>query len=202
MTERPKKNLCVYCGSSPGANPLYAEAARRLGRHMAETGIGLVYGGGSLGLMGEVARACLEHGGHVTGVIPEFLIRKEIMLEGVNELVVTTSMHERKMTMFEKADGFCALPGGIGTLEELVEVSTWAQLGQHVKPVILANVAGYWDPLLDLVAHMRREGFFRSSTEVHFDTVDRIDQVVPMFERRLQLRRAPAWTPDELVRRM
>jgi hypothetical protein len=202
MTERPKRNLCVYCGSSPGENPAYMEAARTLGRLLAEAGIGLVYGGGSLGLMGAVAESCLAHGGYVTGVIPEFLIRKEIMLEGVNDLVVTANMHERKMTMFEKADGFCALPGGIGTLEELVEVSTWAQLGQHVKPIILANIQGYWNPLLALVDHMRREGFFRSSTEVRFDAVDRVEQVIPMFEKRLKIRRQPAWTPDELVRRM
>ncbi len=201
MGTRPKRSLCVYCGSSPGNDPAYAEAARHLGRQLAEAGIGLVYGGGSLGLMGEVARACLEHGGHVIGVIPQFLIRKEIMLEGVNELVVTANMHERKMTMFEKADGFCALPGGIGTLEELVEVSTWAQLGQHVKPIILANINGYWDPLIELIDHMREEGFFRSSQEVRFDAVSRIDQVIPMFEKRLRVRRQPTWTPDELTRR-
>ena len=202
MTERPKRHLCVYCGSSPGENPAYMEAARTLGRLLAEAGIGLVYGGGSLGLMGAVAESCLKHGGYVTGVIPEFLIRKEIMLEGVNDLVVTANMHERKMTMFEKADGFCALPGGIGTLEELVEVSTWAQLGQHVKPIILANIQGYWDPLLKLIDHMREEGFFRSSQEVRFDAVQRVDQVIPMFEKRLKMKRQPTWTPDELVRRM
>ena len=200
--QRPEVNLCVYCGSSPGENGLYVRAARRLGRDLAAAGIGLVYGGGSLGLMGEVARAVLEHGGYVTGVIPEFLIRKEIMLEGVNDLVVTRNMHERKMTMFEKAAGFCALPGGIGTLEELVEVSTWAQLGQHVKPIIIANLDGYWNPLLELIEHMHREGFFHSSQKVRLDAVDKIEQVVPMLKKRLKEKRTPGWTPDQLSRRV
>ena len=201
MTE-PKRKLCVYCGSSNGENPAYAEAARTLGRLLAESGIGLVYGGGSLGLMGELAQACLAAGGHVIGVIPEFLVRKEILLDEVQELVVTANMHQRKMTMFEKADGFCALPGGIGTLEELVEMATWLQLGRHVKPIILANIAGYWNPLLQLFDHMREEGFFRSSTEVRLDHVDRVEQVIPLFEERLKVRRTPLWTPDELERRM
>ena len=118
---------------------------------MADSGIGLVYGGGSLGLMGEVARAVLENSGHVTGIIPEFLANRERMLTDVNELVVTADMHERKMTMFARSSGFVALPGGLGTLEELAEVSTWAQLGQHKKPIILCNVEGYWNPLVTLL---------------------------------------------------
>ena len=199
---QPEKKLCVYCGSGHGRNPAHRQAARTLGRMLAEAGIGLVYGGGGLGLMGETARACLEAGGHVTGIIPEFLIRKEIMLENINELVVTTNMHERKMTMFEKSDGFCALPGGIGTLEELVEISTWAQLGQHVKPIIVANIDGYWDPLMELISHMREEGFFRSSTEVRFDAVTRAEDIIPLFEKRLKIKRKPAWTPEKLGKRM
>ena len=198
----PKRKLCVYCGSSHGENPAYAEAARTLGRLLAENDIGLVYGGGSLGLMGEVAKACLSAGGYVIGVIPEFLVCKEILLENVQELVVTANMHQRKMTMFEKADGFCALPGGIGTLEELVEVATWLQLGQHVKPIILANIDGYWDPLLELFDHMREQGFFRSSTEVKLDHVNRAEEVVPLFEKRLKIKREPLWTPEQLERRM
>ena len=198
----PKRKLCVYCGSSHGENPAYAEAARTLGRALAENGIGLVYGGGSLGLMGEVAKACLSAGGYVVGVIPEFLVRKEILLENVQELVVTANMHQRKMTMFEKADGFCALPGGIGTLEELVEMATWLQLGQHVKPIILANIDGYWDPLLELFEHMREQGFFRSSTEVKLDHVKRAEEVVPLFEKRLKIKREPLWTPEQLEKRM
>src|SRR5688500_19403511 len=131
-------NLCVYCGSGPGLDPAFAEAARTLGRSLAEADIGLVYGGGSLGLMGELAKATLAAGGRVTGIIPDFLVQRERMLTDVNELVVTANMHERKMAMFERSDGFVALPGGMGTLEELVEISTWAQLGRHNKPIILA----------------------------------------------------------------
>ena len=180
------RNLCVYCGSGPGVNPVYMEAARTLGTAMAKTDIGLVYGGGSLGLMGETARAVLEAGGHVTGIIPEFLIKQEMMLEEVQELVVTTNMHERKMAMFEKADGFVALPGGIGTLEELVEVSTWAQLKQHSKPIIVANINNYWAPFVQLLDHMRAEQFIRVGMAVHFDVVESADDIVPKFKTRLR----------------
>ncbi len=148
---KPDQNLCVYCGSGPGKNPIYMAAARSLGQAMVAAGIGLVYGGGSLGLMGEVAKTVLQAGGYVTGIIPEFLGTKERMLTGVNELIVTKSMHERKMTMFEHSTGFVALPGGIGTLEELTEISTWAQLDQHAKPIILCNIENYWEPYLTLL---------------------------------------------------
>ncbi|MET0482793.1 MAG: TIGR00730 family Rossman fold protein, partial [Aestuariivirgaceae bacterium] len=163
---KTNRNLCVYCGSGPGRNPAYVEAARTLGQSLAGHGIGLVYGGGSLGLMGEVARSTLAAGGRVIGIIPQFLVQREQMLTDVQEVVVTQNMHERKMSMFEKADGFVALPGGIGTLEELVEVSTWAQLNQHRKPIIIANIEGYWEPLLALVRHMRTEKFIRPGLEV------------------------------------
>lgn len=162
------------------------EAARTLGTSMAANDIGLVYGGGSLGLMGETARAVLDANGHVTGIIPDFLVKREKMLTNVQELVVTGDMHERKMTMFEKADGFVALPGGIGTLEELVEVSTWAQLGQHHKPIIVANINNYWQPLLELLGHMRDELFIREGLEVQFDVVNTADEIVPMFVKRLK----------------
>jgi uncharacterized protein (TIGR00730 family) len=163
------------------------QAARTLGTEMAKAKIGLVYGGGSLGLMGETARAVLEAGGNVTGIIPEFLIKKEMMLEDVQELIVTTNMHERKMAMFEKADGFVALPGGIGTLEELVEVSTWAQLNQHNKPILVANINEYWSPLLQLLDHMRSEQFIRVGMAVHFDIVKDAREIVPEFQRRVKL---------------
>lgn len=181
----PARKLCVYCGSGPGRNPAYAEAARVLGRSMAEAGIGLVYGGGSLGLMGEVARSVLAAGGHVTGIIPEFLVAKERMLTDVNELIVTQNMHERKMTMFERADGFVALPGGLGTLEELTEISTWAQLSQHAKPIVLCNIDGYWDPLLTLLDHMRAEKFIREGIDFKLDVVTAADDVIQAFEFRL-----------------
>jgi len=180
------RNLCVYCGSGPGVNPAYMASARVLGTAMAKAEIGLVYGGGGTGLMGEVARAVIEAGGHVTGVIPEFLIKREMMLEDMQELVVTTNMHERKMAMFEKSDGFVALPGGIGTLEELVEVSTWAQLNQHSKPIFVANINNYWGPFIQLLDHMRAEQFIRVGMAVHFDVVNTAEEIVPRFKRSLR----------------
>ena len=180
------RHLCVYCGSGPGRDPAYLAAATDLGTAMAEAGIGLVYGGGSLGLMGEVARSVIAGGGHVTGIIPEFLVKKERMLTDVNELIVTANMHERKMTMFERADGFVALPGGVGTLEELVEITTWAQLDRHAKPIILCNINGYWDPLLSLFSHMRMEKFIREGLEFRMDVVETAPDVIPAFEFRIQ----------------
>ncbi|WP_137392475.1 TIGR00730 family Rossman fold protein [Rhodoligotrophos defluvii] len=172
-------SVCVYCGSNPGRSPIYTEEARVLGAELARNGIRLVYGGGGMGLMGEVARATLAGGGEVTGIIPSFLIQKERMLAEVNDLVITQNMHERKMTMFERSDAFVALPGGIGTLEELVEISTWFQLGQHSKPIVLVNSAGFWVPLLELVEHMRREGFIRPGLDVALYVVDKAADVVP-----------------------
>jgi uncharacterized protein (TIGR00730 family) len=182
----PPRKLCVYCGSGNGKNPAYLEAARDLGKTMAEAEIGLVYGGGSLGLMGEVARSVLKNGGHVTGIIPEFLANREKMLTDVNELIVTADMHERKMTMFARSTGFVALPGGLGTLEELAEISTWAQLGQHQKPIILCNIEGYWDPLVTLFDHMREERFIRPELEFKMDVVSTASEVVRAFEYRMK----------------
>jgi uncharacterized protein (TIGR00730 family) len=179
-------NICVYCGSGSGRNPEYVDAARQLGQDLAESDIGLIYGGGSLGLMGEVAKATLAAGGHVTGIIPDFLVQRERMLTDVNELIVTANMHERKMTMYESSDGFVALPGGMGTLEELVEVSTWAQLGRHNKPIILANIDNYWDPLLKLLEHMRQEQFIRAGLDVHIEVVTAPEDIVPAFHERLK----------------
>lgn len=180
----PEHRLCVYCGSGPGKNPAYMAAANALGQALAAAGIGLVYGGGGAGLMGEVARATLAGGGHVTGIIPEFLVNRERMLDGVNELIVTSTMHERKIAMFERASGFVALPGGLGTLEELAEISTWSQLGQHAKPMIICNIDGYWDPLLVLLDHMRSEAFIRDGMEVLVDVAKTAADVVPIFEMR------------------
>ncbi|MDP8995682.1 MAG: TIGR00730 family Rossman fold protein [Pseudomonadota bacterium] len=188
-TRLPEHRLCVYCGSSPGKNPEFMATAQAFGTTMARAGFGLVYGGGSIGLMGEVARAVLAAGGHVTGIIPEFLVKKERMLDGVNELIVTRSMHERKHLMFEKSTGFVALPGGIGTLEELAEITTWAQLNQHAKPVIIVDVAGYWEHLLKLLDHMRAEGFIRADAEVFLDVAKTIDDVIPLYRQRLSTAR-------------
>ena len=195
----PRKRLCVYCGSGPGRDPAYIAAARELGTAMAGSGIGLVYGGGSNGLMGEVARTVIAAGGHVTGIIPEFLAVRERMMTEVNDLVVTANMHERKMTMFERSDGFVALPGGIGTLEELVEICTWAQLGQHAKPIVVCNIAGYWNPLLALFQHMREENFVREGLDVRLDVVDSAAAVIPAFEYRLS--QSKAVIPPEPIRR-
>jgi uncharacterized protein (TIGR00730 family) len=161
-------NICVYCGSNPGRNPAYVEAARSLGRQMARDGIGLVYGGGGLGLMGEIAQAVLAGGGRVTGIIPSFLSEREHMLRDVTELVVVADMHERKRLMFERSDAFVALPGGIGTLEELVEQLTWAQLGRHSKPIVLLNAEGFWEPFIQLLDHLRREAFIRDGMDVRY----------------------------------
>ena len=174
--------ICVYCGSGPGKNPAYLAAADTLGRAMAARGIGLVYGGGSLGLMGEVARGVLSAGGRVTGIIPQFLSGKEKMLREVQELIVVDDMHQRKRLMCERSDAFVALPGGIGTLEELVEQLTWAQLGRHQKPIVLANIDGFWQPFLGLLAHMRDEAFIRAGLEVQFVTVKTAEEIVPAAE--------------------
>ena len=180
----PDHRLCVYCGSGPGKNPSYMAAALALGQAMAEADIGLVYGGGGMGLRGEVARGVLAAGGHVTGIIPEFLVSRESMLEGANELIVTTNMHERKTMMFERATGFVALPGGIGTLEELAEILTWAQLGQHAKPIVICDIDGYWQPLLTLLDHMRAESFIRQGMEVMVDVAKTAEDVVPQYQFR------------------
>jgi uncharacterized protein (TIGR00730 family) len=172
-------NVCVYCGSGPGRDPAYVDAAKTLGKDLARSNIGLVYGGGSLGLMGTVAQATLDQGGRVLGIIPGFLGEREKMLHSATELIVTRNMHERKMTMFERSDAFVALPGGIGTLEELVEQLTWAQLGRHSKPIVLANIAGFWSPFLSLLEHMRSEAFIRQGLEVRFVVVDRASDIVP-----------------------
>ncbi|TNC20807.1 LOG family protein [Amycolatopsis alkalitolerans] len=155
------RRICVFCGSSPGRDPVYAEQAAVLGKLLAERGIALVYGGASVGIMGVVADAALAAGGEVIGVIPNHLMRVEIAHDGLSELHVTADMHERKAKMAELADGFLALPGGAGTLEELAEIWTWAQLGLHSKPLGLVDVAGYYRPLREFVDHMVTEGFLR-----------------------------------------
>lgn len=172
--------ICVYCGSSPGTDPAFAEAARGFGKILAENGVRLVYGGGSIGLMGAVAGSAIEHGGAATGIIPEFLTAKERPRRLAQEQIVTRDMHERKRIMFDRADAFVALPGGIGTLEELVEQMTWAQLGRHKKPILVANINGFWDPLLALLAHMRTLGLVPSPDRgVDLLVVDRIEDILP-----------------------
>jgi uncharacterized protein (TIGR00730 family) len=163
------RSVCVYCGSSPGRDEIYAKAGHLLGRSIAKAGLRLVYGGGTKGIMGAVAEGALKAGGKVTGIIPRFLINKEATetaLDRLDELLITDNMHERKHKMFEKSDAFVALPGGIGTVEEIVEVMTWAQLGHHRKPIVFANVNGFWDPMLSLLDHMAAEGFIHTAQRV------------------------------------
>jgi uncharacterized protein (TIGR00730 family) len=173
------RTVCVYCGSSPGTDPAYIAAARRFGELLAREDVRLVYGGGSRGLMGAVATAVLDHGGHVTGIIPEFLQAQEHTLRRAQEIIITPDMHVRKQTMFERADAFVALPGGIGTLEELVEQLTWAQLGRHKKPILILNIEGFWDPLCALLDHMRRLEFIRSELSVALLVAERPEDVLP-----------------------
>lgn len=182
MAHNPVRNICVYCGSQPGSNTAYGQAARILGRSMAEHGIGLVYGGGTRGLMGMVADTVMEAGGHVTGIIPEFLMDKEATrkdLGRLTELVVTRDMHARKHLMFERSDAFVALPGGIGTLEEIVEIMTWAQLGRHTKPTVFANIGGFWDPLHKLLDHMADQGFIHTAHLVRPRVIEDPHLIVP-----------------------
>jgi len=173
------KSICVYCASGPGNNPAFVAAAKSFGRILAENGIRLIYGGGSVGLMGALAESVLDHGGAVTGVIPDFLVNREHMLVRVQERIITRDMHERKRTMFERADAFVALPGGIGTLEELVEQLTWAQLGRHKKPILLLNSERFWDPLCALLEHMQKLEFIRPGLSVKYLVTERVEEILP-----------------------
>jgi len=184
------KTVCVYCGSGPGTDPRFTEAAIALGKTLAENSVRLVYGGGSLGLMGSVATSVLDNGGTVTGIIPDFLKLRENALKRVQEMIVTPDMHERKRLMFERSDAFVALPGGIGTLEELVEQLTWQQLGRHSKPVLLANIDGFWEPLFGLIQHMRATEFIRPSLTVDILKAERVEDILP------RLRSAAARAPE------
>jgi uncharacterized protein (TIGR00730 family) len=184
------RTVCVYCGSGPGNNSHFVEAAIAFGKTLAQNGIRLVYGGGSIGLMGAVATSVLDHGGIVTGIIPGFLTRRENALTRVQEMIVTPDMHERKRLMFERSDAFVALPGGIGTLEELVEQLTWQQLGRHSKPVLLANIDGFWEPLFALITHMRATEFIRPSLTVDILKAERVEDILPRL--RAAAARAPA----------
>jgi uncharacterized protein (TIGR00730 family) len=179
------RRICVYCGSGPGSDPAYAAAARRFGQILADNRIGLVYGGGSVGLMGELSEAVLDHGGEAIGVIPAFLVRREHARER-GQVVVTADMHERKQRMFELADAFVALPGGVGTLEELVEQMTWAQLGRHKKPILLVNIKKFWDPLCALLDHMTELQFIRPGLEIKYLVTERVDEILPLLSQAVE----------------
>jgi uncharacterized protein (TIGR00730 family) len=192
------RNVCVYCGSGNGNDARFGDAAEELGRALAAASVGLVYGGGGEGLMGRLARSTLAAGGYVTGIIPNFLVRKEHALTAAQEMVVVDTMHERKQAMFDRADAFVALPGGAGTLEELVEQLTWAQLNRHVKPILLADIGGFWRPLLALFAHMRLKGFIREGFDLRYLVAERIEDVLPMLRAAAE-RRSAEREPQDAV---
>ena len=181
------RRIAVFCGSSPGRDPAFADAARDLGTLLAERGIGLVYGGGAVGLMGIVADAALDAGGEVVGVIPQHLWDKEVGHRGLSELLIVGSMHERKLAMADRADAFIGLPGGVGTLEELFEAITWTQLGIHAKPVGLLDVAGFYRPLLAFLDDTVDAGFLRTEHR---------DQILAAVGPEELLARFAAWTPS------
>lgn len=175
-------SVCVYCGSSPGRAPHYLEDGRALGGFIAQAGLRLIYGGGTRGIMGAVSSAAIEAGGKVTGIIPRFLLSKEAadgQHGGLDELLVVDTMHTRKHMMFEKSDAFIAMPGGIGTVEEIIEIMTWAQLGHHGKPMIFANLNGFWNPMRDLLDHMAAEGFVHTAHKVRPLFIETVAQIVP-----------------------
>ena len=183
-SEKPSKirKICVYCGSGPGIDPAFVESARAFGTLLAKNGIGLVFGGGSVGMMGAIAKSVREHGGEVTGIIPEFLVAREHAMRGADNLIVTRDMHERKRKMFEMADAFVAMPGGVGTLEEVVEQMTWVQLGRHRKPILLANIKHFWDPLCSLISHMKALEFIRDDLNFDLLVADKVDDILPMLK--------------------
>ena len=194
------RNICVYCGSGPGTDPAYIEAARVFGAILAQNGIGLVYGGGGVGIMGAIAHSVHDHGGEVTGIIPKFLMSRERALHGTHELIVTHDLHERKRKMFEMADAFVALPGGVGTLEELVEQLTWVQLGRHRKPVLLANINNFWQPLCALFEHMKKLEFIRGDLDFDLLVADTVGDILPMLQKAAPETAASmtAAAPDQL----
>ena len=179
------RTVCVYCGSGPGTNPRFIEAAVALGKALADSAIRLVYGGGSIGLMGALATSVLDHGGAVTGIIPDFLTSRENALSRVQEMIVTPDMHERKRLMFERSDAFVALPGGIGTLEELVEQLTWAQLAHHKKPIVLCSIDSFWSPLLETFARMKAAGFVYNSGILDDVISNNVAGILPLIRRKM-----------------
>jgi uncharacterized protein (TIGR00730 family) len=185
--ENPAKirKICVYCGSGPGTDPAFVDAARAFGAILAQNRIGLVYGGGTVGMMGELSDAVKAHGGEVIGIIPDFLVAREHAVKGEHGLIVTRDMHERKRKMYELADAFVALPGGVGTLEEIVEQMTWAQLGRHRKPILIANLKGFWNGLLGVLDHMEESGFIHSAGRLNFLVADTVEDILPALQRAI-----------------
>ena len=180
--ENPIRSICVYCGSQPGNEEAYVQAGYALGQAIAEHDLRLVYGGGTRGVMGAVASGALSVSGQVLGIIPEFLMDKEASskeLSALSEVTVTDNMHQRKHLMFEASDAFVALPGGIGTLEEIVEIMTWGQLGHHTKPMVFGNINGFWNPMMELLDHMRGAGFIHTAQRVQPLIIDNVKAIIP-----------------------
>jgi len=180
---RKIRKICVYCGSGPGIDPAFVESARAFGAILAKNGVGLVFGGGSVGMMGAIAKSVLDHGGKVTGIIPEFLVAREHAMRGADNLIVTRDMHERKRKMFEMADAFVAMPGGIGTLEEVIEQMTWVQLGRHRKPILLANIKRFWEPLCALIDHMKNLEFIRADLNFDLLAAVAVEDILPKLQK-------------------
>jgi uncharacterized protein (TIGR00730 family) len=185
------KRVCVYCGSSGRVDEIYRAAATRLGVVLAKAGLDVIYGGGRVGLMGLLADAALASGGHVTGIIPSHLHDREVGHTNLTELVVVGTMHERKRRMFELADAFVVLPGGFGTLDEMIEVITWKQLGLHDKPIVLVDVAEYWMPLLELFEHVVASGFASRRSFAFYRVVTRVEDVPTALATAPQPQREP-----------
>lgn len=178
-------SVCVYCGSRLGDDPAFEAAAIALGKEIAQRGLKLVYGGASIGMMGTIAKTAHEGGAHVTGIIPTFLTKLEPQYLGVSEKIETRTMHERKQTMFDKSDAFIVMPGGVGTLEETVEMLTWRQLSRHDKPIVLVNINNYWAPFIALLEHVVARDFSAPSLLDFFIVVDRVEDIVPAIEQTL-----------------
>ena len=185
LPERRLKALAVFCGSSPGTDPAFRQAAVTLGKALAGHNTDLIYGGGGTGMMGAVADAVLADHGRIVGVIPQFLIDKELAHRGATEMIVVPDMHTRKRIMFERCDAFCILAGGVGTLDEMFEIITWRQLHLHNKPIIVLNTSGYWTRLLQQMELISAEGFAHHGHEALLTVVDRVEDVIPTVEREL-----------------
>lgn len=189
-----QKSICIYCGSKTGKNPANIESAQHLGRILAERNIRMIYGGGSIGLMGVTAKAAMDAGGHVVGVITQHLEELEVGLKGISMRHIEATMHARKMRMFELSDGFIALPGGSGTLDEIAEILCWHQIGLHNKPCVLLNNTGYWDPLMQMLRTMHDQGFLTAAGQDYFhlaaSPADAVNYIVQHSSRRIDAKRA------------
>ena len=177
--------VCVFCGSRDGVNPNFMKASNTLGRQCARNDIRVVYGGAGIGMMGEVARAALDAGGKVTGIVPKFLTEMEPKLDGLDEFILTETMHDRKIKMYEISDAFVIMPGGIGTLDETMEILTWRQLGVHAKPVIIANLDNYWDPFVKIIDHVIAEGYAGENVRGLYRVVTSVEDILPTITDEL-----------------